>query len=96
MNHGAHVGLVSLGAVDMVINGQKVRCWQFVRPLHEHSLAASSFERRSGSRRSDTPLSGRLHVAVDLAIHLAHRQTIIRNFLFSVAGRRTKPVWARN
>ena len=48
MDHGAHLGLVTFGAVDVPVNGQKVLERKFVGPFHQQPLAAPRLECRTG------------------------------------------------
>jgi hypothetical protein len=48
VNDAAYVGLIGLGSVKGVVDGQKMLLGQLIGPFDEQSLAAAGLEDRAG------------------------------------------------
>ncbi len=77
MNYGPDVRLVSLGAMDVVVNRQKVRWRQPVAPFHEKPLTTSRFQGRPRRDRIEASEPRWFHIPMHLAFDLPHCKAIV-------------------
>ncbi len=77
MHHRSHLRQRPLGAMQRVIDWQKVPRGQLVSPLDGHRLAAFRFDRRPGKAVLEAPHARRRQVAMHLLPHLAHGHTVV-------------------
>ena len=77
MNYRPDVGFVSLRAMDVMVNWQKVRWRQPVDPFHEKPLTTSRFQGRPRRDRIEAPEPRWFHIPMHFAFDLPHCEAIV-------------------
>ncbi len=76
VDHGTHLGLVRFGAVQGVVNRQKMAFGEFVGPFDQRALAAAHFQGGAGKTASERPQACGRQVSVQAHFGFAHGEPV--------------------
>ena len=95
MDHASHLRQIALGAMQGVVDGQKMLRGQLIFPIHLHGVATFRFNGHSRKAPTDCPHARRRKIAVHFHSRFAYRHIVDGNALLQILWIRAHSRWLR-